>query len=83
MNNLRRARLDADVSQLKLMKESGIHYSVISKLENGWITPSKKQKEKLACVLGVDPNWLFPRDERSKSDRGMNGKSNMSVEKKL
>ncbi len=63
MNNLRRARLDADVSQLELMKKSGIHYSVISKIENGWSIPSEKQIKKLAHVLKVDPDWLFPRDE--------------------
>lgn len=63
MNNLRRARLDADVSQLELMKKSGIHYSVISKLENGWFIPSEKQIVKLARALKVDPDWLFPRGD--------------------
>ena len=63
MNNLRRARLNSDVSQLELMKKSGIHYSVISKLENGWSMPSKKQIKKLARALKVDPDWLFPRGE--------------------
>jgi len=60
MNNLRKARLKADKSQLKLMKETGIFFSTISRIENGWLKPSDKQKKKLAKALKVDQEWLFP-----------------------
>ena len=60
MNNLRKARLKADKSQLKLMKETGIYFATISRIENGWLEPTIKQKRKLAKALKVDPDWLFP-----------------------
>jgi transcriptional regulator with XRE-family HTH domain len=60
MNRLRKARLNADKSQLLLMKETGIYYATISRLERGWVKPTDVQKAKLAKALGVDPTWLFP-----------------------
>ena len=60
MNNLRKARLRADKTQHQLMLETGIIYSTISRLERGWLTPSKSQKEKLAFALSVPKDWLFP-----------------------
>lgn len=66
MSNLRKARLRVDISQLELMKRSKIHYSVISKIERGWFNATKKQKKLLAEALGVDPNWLFPPEEKSR-----------------
>ena len=59
MNNLRKARLNADKSQLQLMKETGIYFSTISRIERGWLKPSDEQKEKLAKALGVKKEWLF------------------------
>ena len=60
MNNLRKARLTIDKSQLQLMKETGIFFSTISRIENGWLKPSDKQKKKLAKALKVEQEWLFP-----------------------
>ena len=59
MNNLRKARLNADKSQLQLMKETGIYFATISRIERGWLKPSKEQKKKLAEALGVKKEWLF------------------------
>jgi len=59
MNNLRKARLKVDKSQLQLMKETGIYFATISKIENGWIKPTSEQKKKLAKALGVKKDWLF------------------------
>lgn len=59
MNNLRKARLRADKSQLQLMKETGIYFATISRIENGWLKPSDKQKKRLAKALKVKPEWLF------------------------
>jgi len=60
MNNLRKARLRADKSQLQLMKETGIYFATISRIENGWLKPKSEQKRKLAKALKVKTDWLFP-----------------------
>jgi len=60
MNKLREARLRADKSQLQLMKETGIYFATISRIERGWLRPTEEQKAKLAKALKVDKNWLFP-----------------------
>jgi len=60
MNRLRKARRERDVSQLQLMKETGIYFSTISRIERGWLTPTEEQKQKLAYALGVPKDWLFP-----------------------
>ena len=59
MNNLRRVRLMADKSQLQLMKETGIYFTTLSRIERGWLKPSDEQKKKLAKALKVEPDWLF------------------------
>lgn len=61
MNNLRKARLRADKTQLQLMQETGIIYSTISRIERGWLSPSDEQKEKLAFAMDVPKHWLFPK----------------------
>jgi len=60
MNNLRKARLAADRSQLWLMKKTGIYFATISRIERGWLKPSEKQKRKLGKALGVTVASLFP-----------------------
>jgi len=60
MNNMRRARLRADKSQMELMSETGIHFSTISRIEKSWIVPSEQQKKKLAKALGLSVKKLFP-----------------------
>ena len=63
MNNLRKARLNNDKSQLKLMMETGIYFSTISRIERGWLKPTDEQKDKLAKALRVKKDWLFPKNE--------------------
>ena len=65
MNRLRKARLRADKSQLQLMKETGIYFATISRIERGWSRPSDEQKEKLAKALKVTKGWLFPTRKQS------------------
>jgi len=60
MNKVRQARLKIDMSQLQLMKETGIYFATISRIERGWVKPSDKQKRQLAEALGVEIDWLFP-----------------------
>lgn len=67
MNNLRKARLRADKSQLQLMKETGIYFSTICRIERGWLKPTEQQKQKLAEALAVKVSWLFPREKELRS----------------
>ena len=60
MNRLRETRLRVDKSQLQLMKETGIYFATISRIERGWLKPSDRQKKQLADALKVNINWLFP-----------------------
>jgi len=60
VNKLRQARLRADKTQLQLMKETGIYFATISKIERSWLKPSEQQKQKLAKALKVGKRWLFP-----------------------
>ena len=63
MNRLREARLKIDKSQLQLMRETGIYFSTISRIERGWLSPNDEQKGQLATALGVEVDWLFPAQE--------------------
>lgn len=63
MNKLRETRLRIDKSQLQMMKETGIYFATISRIERGWLKPTEKQKKKLAKALGVEGDWLFPEGE--------------------
>lgn len=60
MNRLRRIRLRVDKSQLQLMKETGINFATISRIERGWLKPTEEQKRKLAKALNAEIDWLFP-----------------------
>ena len=62
MNRLRKTRRVADKSQLQLMKETGIYFATISRIERGWTKPSEEQRVKLAKALCVDADWLFPEE---------------------
>ena len=57
---LKEARFFAKKSQAQLWLETGIHYSTISRLECGYMKPTKDQKRKLAKALSVEVDWLFP-----------------------
>lgn len=62
MNRFRQARLKIDKTQLQLMKETGIYFATISKIERGWVKPTNKQKQKLAKALNAKMDWLFPKN---------------------
>jgi len=59
-NRLKEARFFSKKPQIQLWIETGIHYSTISRIECGYIKPTKVQKEKLAKALSVKTDWLFP-----------------------
>ena len=60
INRLKEARFFSNKPQIKLWLETDIHYSTISRIECGYIQPTKEQKEKLAEALKVKEEWLFP-----------------------
>lgn len=62
-NRLKEARFFKNKPQIQLWIETGIHYSTISRIECGYIMPSKKQKRILAEALSVKADWLFPEKE--------------------
>jgi len=62
VNRFRQARLKIDKTQLQLMKETGIYFATISKIERGWVKPTNKQKQKLAKALNAKMDWLFPKN---------------------
>ncbi len=59
-NNLRKVRRAKDRTQLWLMRRTGIYFATISRIEQGWLKPSQKQKRRLAKALGVTVRSLFP-----------------------
>lgn len=63
MNRLREARFKKKQTQLRLYLETGITPCVISWIENGRWNPSEEEKEKLAKALGVERDWLFPKED--------------------
>jgi len=59
-NRLKEARFFKKKTQVQLYLETGIHFSTISRIEGGYVQPSKEQRIKLVSALGVDEEWLFP-----------------------
>jgi transcriptional regulator with XRE-family HTH domain len=63
-NRLKEARFFAKKPQIQLWIETGIHYSTISRIECGYIKPTKDQKKRLARALNVAAEYLFPNIEK-------------------
>ena len=61
-NRLKEARFYANKAQIQLWLETGVHYSTISRIECGYIKPTEIQKKRLASVLRVKKDWLFPEE---------------------
>ncbi|MDM0028123.1 helix-turn-helix domain-containing protein [Variovorax saccharolyticus] len=64
MNRLRRA---AGVSAVELTKRSGVSRSMLSRIENGLVSPSVEMLDRLANALGVPMSRLFA-EQRSRTD---------------
>ena len=64
-NKLRGVRFFSGKSQAQLWVETGVHFSTISRIENGYLEPTKKQRERLAEALGVDADWLFSEEDEA------------------
>ena len=61
-DRLKEARFFAKKPQIQLWLETGLHYSTISRIECGYLRPTDEQMTRLARALGVDKDWLFPRE---------------------
>lgn len=64
LNRLKEARFFAKKPQIQVWLETGIHYSKISRIECGYIQPTAEQKKMLAKTLGVEEDWLFPKESK-------------------
>ena len=60
----KKARILKGYRQIDLWARTGIQMSKISRIENGLIRPTDREKEKLAKALGQDERELFPEDRR-------------------
>ena len=64
-NKLRLARVLGGMTQATLSLESGVHYTTISRLERGMVRPARDQGKRIANVLRVPIEWLFPEEHKS------------------
>lgn len=58
--NLKIASIKAGISFFQISRETGIHHSRISQIANAWVTPNETEKDKIAQVLNVEVNDIFP-----------------------
>ena len=61
--NLREARFFKKMSQYVLESKTGIRQAKLSLFENGYRTPTKLEKIKIAYVLNCKPDDIFPVSE--------------------
>ncbi len=59
-NKFRAYRFIRQKTQDQLSKETGIHQSQISKIENEYLRPAEREKKVLAKALGTTAEKLFP-----------------------
>lgn len=67
---VREAREIADLTQMALAERANISQAYLSKLENGWISPSHKALKKIANALGIGIREFDPcsNDEVNRGD---------------
>jgi transcriptional regulator with XRE-family HTH domain len=69
--NLKLQMWRAGVRQNRLAQEIGIHESVLSRMLNGFRTPTPAIRAKIATVLKCEENWLFDDCANFENRRGM------------
>ena len=62
-NRIRQFRVLARISQEIVSVGLGISQAQLSRFERGTASPSEEQRARLADVLGVAQEFLFPTDE--------------------
>lgn len=66
-NELRKARLDAGMSQEKVALEAGVDRSYLSELENNRWSPTVEMLFRLCDTLGVAASDIIARVERTRT----------------
>jgi transcriptional regulator with XRE-family HTH domain len=69
INKLKEVRFFKGKSQMRLQLETGINASLISRIECGYIQPTKEQMRKLSRALRISISKLFPPEEPAKEAR--------------
>jgi transcriptional regulator with XRE-family HTH domain len=72
MNKIKRARFDQGLTQMLLYKKTKIWPSRLSLIENNLVTPSEKEKAKLARALKVSVEELFPATPKGQESENAN-----------
>jgi len=62
------ALLKKGVPACALSKVLGIDRATISRIVNGWITPTEKQKKEICKYLGVSVDEIFTEDSGAEND---------------
>jgi transcriptional regulator with XRE-family HTH domain len=57
---LKRAIFNTGKRQIEIARKAGIHESRLSKLTNGYVEPTEREKKILSRVLQAPPDELFP-----------------------
>ena len=70
-NRIKEVRLQKGVSQIRLAAESGVYFSTLSRLENGWLEASQVQRRKLARALRCKVGEIFPNATARKTREGI------------
>ena len=60
MNNLKEIRIRLGMSKWRLAQDSNLNWKTIHRIERGEHTPFEGSKEKIASVLGVSVEEVFP-----------------------
>lgn len=74
MNRLREMRFLKRISQFRLRRQTGIHQSKISLIENGLIDAREDEKKKLAQALRCRIEEVFPAKKKSEEKTGADQK---------
>ena len=58
-NSVKEAREKKKMIQLELAARSKLNHGTVSKIERGWMCPTKETAERIAAVLGCEVSDLF------------------------
>lgn len=70
MNHLKFMRFKKEKTQDQIFLETGIPQSKVSRIENGYLIPSVREKELLARVLDCNEEDIFPSQSHSQIATG-------------
>lgn len=62
---VRRARLEAGLTQVEAAKLAKVSVTTLSRIENDWVTPAGLTAYRLAAALSLDVEQLLPEQKAS------------------